>query len=129
MTTHVGNEGYIKVGGNTVAETQNWQLDISVATVDKTALGDTFESHMTTQKSWTGSASVFWDPSDTAQGAITVGSSVSIEFYPYGGTSGNVKFTGTATVEKLTLKGSYNGMLTADASFKGNGTLTGPTTI
>lgn len=123
MSNHTGNEGQVKVGGVVIAETRSWSLDTSVATTDTTVIGDTDETHKTLQKSWTGSADIFWDESDSAAQACDTGDSVTLALYPAGGDSGNIFFSGTATVEKLSLKGTYNGMVEATISFKGNGAL------
>lgn len=129
MANHVGNEGVIKVGGNTVAEARSWSLDITANTVDDTVIGDAWETHKVTQKTWTGAAEVYWDEADTAQVAVSPGASVTVAFYPEGADSGDTYWSGTATVEKVSLKGTHNGMVEASLSFKGNGALTGPATV
>ncbi len=123
MTTHTGNEGTIKVGGVVVAEIRTIQVDMSVATVDDTVVGDDAETHKALQTSWTAQADVLMDPDDAAQGACEVGQSVTIDYFPVGTDSGLMKRSGTATVEKRTEKGTYNGMLELTIQFKGNGAL------
>jgi predicted secreted protein len=123
MSNHTGNEGALKVGGNTIAEFRSWSLDINAGTVDTTTIGSTWDSHAVTQKNWSGSAEVFWDETDPAQVAADAGDSVALVFYPEGTDSGDTYFSGTATVEKLTIKGTFNGMVEASLSFKGNGAL------
>jgi hypothetical protein len=129
MANHTGNEGKVSVGGNVVAEVRSWSLDLSVATVDDTVIGDDWETHKTLQKNWSGSAEVFWDETDTAQSACTVGASVALILYPEGNDSGDTYWSGTATVEKWTIKGTHNGMVEASIGFKGNGALAGPSTV
>lgn len=129
MANHTGQYALVKVGGNTVAEARSWSLDVSAETVDDTVIGDTWNTHQVTLKSWMGSAEVYWDEADTAQSACTVGSSITLAMYPEGADSGDTYWTGTATVEKWTLKGTHNGMVEASISFKGNGALTGPSTV
>ena len=129
MANHTGQYALVKVGGNTVAEARSWTLDISAETVDDTVIGDTYTTHQVTLKSWMASAEVYWDEADTAQSACTIGASVTLAMYPEGADSGDSYWTGTATVEKLTLKGTHNGMIEYSIAFKGNGTLTGPSTV
>ena len=130
MTTKTGNDGVIKVGGVTVAETRSWALSIGIGTVDDTVMGDTWDTHKTIQKNWTGSAEVYWDEGDAAQAAsLVVGASVAVHFYPEGADAGDTYYTGTATVEKVDLKGSHNGLIEASIAYKGNGALTGPSTV
>jgi hypothetical protein len=129
MANHTGNDGVVKVGGSTVAETRSWALDISIGTVDDTVIRDTWETHQVVQKNWSAQLEVFWDETDTAQIALTVGASVTLALYPEGADSGDSYYTGTATVEKLALKGTHNGMVESSLSLKGNGALTGPSTV
>lgn len=130
MATKTGNDGVVRVGGNPVAETRSWKLDVKAGTVDDTVMGDTWETHLTTQKTWTAEAECFWDETNAAQAAALVaGASVTLALYPEGVDSGDTYYTGTATVESVTINGTHNGVINASIGFKGNGALTGPSTV
>jgi len=86
MAVIKGNAGSFRVGANTVAECQNWSLDITQEYVDTTAFGDTMREQTPTFATWTGTASAKYDITDTngqlaLQTAWLAGSSVTLRFY------------------------------------------------
>ena len=88
-------------------------------------MGDTYRTHKTTLKSWSGSVDVFWDETDTTgQGGLTVGSEVTANFYPEGSTTGDVYLTGTAIVTGKTITASFDGMIESTITLQGTGALT-----
>ena len=124
MATHLGKEGIIKVGVHTVAEVRNWSLNSTVDTVDASTLGDDWKVHKTTQKSWHGSLSCFWDETDTSgQGELALGASVTLSLYPEGDSSHAVCWTGEALVTGIDYSGSPNGLVEANITFQGSGAL------
>ena len=71
MATHIGRDGVIKVGANTVAELRSFSIEETADTVEDTVMSDTARSFISTLTSFTGSADVYWDESDTnGQGAL-----------------------------------------------------------
>lgn len=127
MATHTGSEGTVKVGSVTIAEIRSYSVEMTGDTVEDTTMGDSWRTHKTTLRSWTGSVDVFWDETDTTgQGALTVGSSVTMNFYPEGASAGVSEqyYTGTATVTGVTVNASFDGMVEASITVQGNGTLT-----
>jgi len=125
MATHTGNEGTIKVGANAVAEVRSYSIEETGDTVEDTAMGDTYRSHKPSLKSWTASADVYVDQSDTnGQGALTVGAEVTLNVYYEGETTGDAYLTGSAIVTSNNLSASFDGMLEGSISFQGNGVLT-----
>jgi predicted secreted protein len=75
-------------------------------------------------KSFSGSIDVFWDETDTTgQGALTVGSEVTIKFYPEGATTGDTFYSGSAIVTGKTINGSFDGMVEASITVQGTGAL------
>jgi predicted secreted protein len=128
MATFTGTMGVLKVGANTVAEVRNFTITESVEVVDDTVKGDTWRTKKTTFKTWNASADLFWDYTDTTgQGALAVGSEVTIEAYPADDTSGYQYKTGTAIVTELEITSDLEGMVEASATLEGNGALTSAT--
>lgn len=123
MSHTSGNEGIVKVNGNAYAEMRSWQYDVSAGTTDATVIGDDWEDHEVTQKSWTGSADIFWDETETAQ-QVDAGDVVALVFYPAGTDAGSPMRSGNATIDKITIKGTYNGLVEASISYKGKGAMT-----
>lgn len=128
MGTHIGNEGTVKIGSNVVAEVREWSITERAATVDDTAIGDAWDTHLVGTKSWNGSLTCHWDETDTTgQGALTVGASVTLGVYAEGATNGDTFYSGTATVTQIQRQGSLNGVVSAAFEFQGNGALASAT--
>ena len=105
MATHKGSEGTVKVGANAVAEIRSYSLEESADTLEDTSMGDSARTYKSSLTSFSGSLDVFWDETDTnGQGALTIGSEVTLNVYPEGDTSGDTYYAGTAivTVDELT---------------------------
>lgn len=125
MATHIGRDGIVKVGSNAVAELRSFSIEETGDTVEDTVMTDTARTYIPTLTSFTGSADVFWDETDTSgQGALTVGSSVTINFYPEGDDTGDTYYTGTALVTGVTRSASFDGMVEASITLQGSGALT-----
>ena len=125
MTTHAGKEGVVKVGANTVAEVTDWSLNESANPIDDTELADDWATHKVGLKSWDGSLTAFWDPSDTnGQGAMTIGASITLNLYPEGADSADTYYTGTCTITGKGREAAKDGMVSASFTFTGNGALT-----
>lgn len=128
MANHVGNEGVVKIGTSTVAEVRSFSITTSADTVEDTVMGDTWKSHVVTQKSWTAEVTCFWDETDTTgQGAMTAGASVTLNLYPEGATSADTYFSGTAIVTSVGTSQTHNGMVEATFSLQGTGALSSST--
>jgi len=125
MATHIGRDGIVKVGANAVAEVRSFSIEETGDTVEDTVMTDTARTFVPTLTSFTGSADVYWDETDTTgQGALTVGSSVTIGFYPEGDTTGDTYYTGTAIVTGVSRSASFDGMVEASITLQGSGALT-----
>lgn len=127
MATHTGTEGTVKIGSDAIAEVKSYTLSEEGETADSTTLDNTngFRTHKHTLKTWSGSIECFWDETDTnGQVALSVGSSVTLNLYPEGDSSGDNYYTGTATVTGVETSAAVDGLVEAKFSFLGNGALT-----
>ena len=125
MATHIGRDGVIKVGSNSVAELRSFSIEETGDTVEDTVMTDTARTFIPTLTSFTGSADVYWDETDTTgQVALAVGSSVTIGFYPEGEVAGDTYNTGTAIVTGVSRSSSFDGMVEASITLQGSGALT-----
>lgn len=124
MATHIGRDGVLKVGSNAVAEVRSFSIEETADTVEDTVMTDTARTYATTLTSFTGSADVYWDETDTnGQGALDIGASVTIGFYPEGDGSGATYYTGTALVTGVSRSASFDGMVEASVTLQGTGAL------
>jgi predicted secreted protein len=125
MANHTGSEGTVHVGTSAIAEIRSYSVSETADTIEDTSMGDTSRTYKSSLKSFTGSVDVYWDETDTTgQGALTVGSEVTIKFYPEGTTSGDTYYSGSAIVTGLTINGSFDGMVEASINVQGTGALT-----
>jgi hypothetical protein len=125
MANHTGSEGTVKVGANAVAEIRSFSIDETGDTIEDTALGDSFRSFKAGMRQWSGTIDTWWDETDTnGQGALDVGSSVTLNFQPEGSDSGDTQIQGTALITGKTINSSFDGMVEATYSVTGVGGLT-----
>jgi hypothetical protein len=125
MATHTGSEGTVKVGANTIAEIRSYSIEQTSDTVEDTTMGDSWRTHKTTLKAWSGTVDVFWDETDTnGQTALVVGAEVTANFYPEGATTGDAYLYGTAIVTGKTVSASFDGMVESTITLQGTGALT-----
>jgi hypothetical protein len=125
MATFTGSDGVILVGSDQVAEVRSYSIDETMDTLEDTAMGDTSRTYKTSLKTFSGSADVFFDDTDTSgQGALTVGSEVTLNVQFEGNTTGDHKLSGTVLITGRTISASFDGMVEASISFQGTGALT-----
>ena len=88
-------------------------------------MGDTARTYKSSLTSFSGSLDVFWDETDTSgQGALSIGSEVTLNVYPEGDTAGDTYYTGTAIVTGVSRSASFDGLVEASISVQGSGSLT-----
>ena len=125
MATHTGSSGLIKVGTNTVAEVRSFTLDTTAELLEDTTLTDTSKSFQVGKKGATASVECFWDETDTnGQIAIAEGSSVALNLYPEGATSGDYYYSGTYLISANSVTTPTDGIIEATFSATLTGALT-----
>ena len=128
MATHIGRDGVIKVGANAIAELRSFSIEETADTVETTTMTLSARTHKVTLTSFSGSADVYWDETDTAQTSLAVGTEdLTIEFYPEGTAVGATYYTGTMHVTGVSKSSSFDGMVEASITFQGTGALTSDT--
>ena len=125
MATHLGKEGTVQVGSNAIAEIRSFSIDESIDVVEDTSMGDSSKTYKATIKDFSGSVDVLYDDTDTnGQTALSVGSSVTLNFAPEGITSGKVKLSGDAIVTGKSVTSSFDGLVESTITVQGTGGLT-----
>jgi predicted secreted protein len=124
MGIHKGSEGTVHVGTDAVAEIRSYSVEETADTLETTSMGDAARTHLASLTSFSGSLDVYWDEADTAQIALTVGTSVTIKFYPEGTASSAKYYSGTAIVTGVSRSASFDGLVEASISVQGTGALT-----
>lgn len=127
MTTHLGNNGKFKVGSDLVGELLNASVTEEAATVDDSAIGDAYDTHLVGSKKWSMSATAMYDPADDGQSALVVGASITVGYYPVGDATGSAYRSGTGTVTKIGNSIARNQRVEVAIDIEGNGALTDET--
>ena len=128
MATHAGSEGLVKVGANTIGNVRSYSIEETADTIEETTMGQSARLYRASLTSWSGSVDIYWDETDTTgQGALTVGSEVTLNFYPEGDDAGDTYYTGTAIVTGVTKSAAFDGMVEGSISIQGDGALTSTT--
>jgi hypothetical protein len=107
-----------------LAEVRSFTLDITGDVIEDTSMGDSFRSYVAGLGSYTASVECFFDETDTAQNALDVGSSLTLELYPEGAASGDTYFTGTVIVTGKSVNSSFDGMVEVSFTATGTGGIT-----
>jgi len=124
MATHTGSEGTIKIGSDTLGELRSFSLESTAETIEDTSMGDSARTYKVGLTAFTGTASVFFDETDTAQGNVDAGTEITLNVYPEGDTAGDTYYSGSAIVTGRTINSSFDGMVEMELSFQGSGALT-----
>ena len=124
MATHTGSEGTIKIGSDTLGELRSFSLESTAETIEDTSMGDSARTYKVGLTAFTGTASVFFDETDTAQGTVDAGTEITLNVYPEGDTAGDTYYSGSAIVTGRTINSSFDEMVEMELSFQGSGALT-----
>ena len=124
MATHTGSEGTMKVGSTTVGELRSYTLDQSADTIEDSSMGDSTRTYKVGLKAWSGSASLFFDETDSGQTALALGTEIALKVYPEGASSGDKYYYGQAIITGSNVSASFDGMVEAEVTFTGTGVLT-----
>ena len=124
MATHNGSEGTVHIGTDPIGELKSYSLEETAETLENTSMGDLARTYSPSLTSFSGSVDVFWDETDTAQIALTLGSTVLIKIYPEGIQSGDKYYSGNAIVTGVTRSASFDGLVEASITVQGTGVLT-----
>jgi predicted secreted protein len=135
MATLTGNNGVLKIDDQAgtptaIAAVRNFTIDITTDTIEKTAMGNDTRQYVKGLSSWSGSADIYFDPSEMptsiAAGIIglnptleAVGSDAyTIELYLNNTAN---KFSGECIVTGFSVNSTMDGMVEASISFQGSG--------
>jgi|TARA_R100000479_G_scaffold113520_2_gene57423 hypothetical protein len=124
MATFKGKDGVVKVGSNAIGEIRNFSVDESADTIEDTSMGDTARTYVDSLTQFTASIDALFDDGDTAQTALTIGSTATFSFLPEGDSSGKYSLSGSGIVTGITRSQSFDNMVEISFSLQGSGALT-----
>ena len=123
MATHTGSEGVIKISSTVIGELRSYTLENTSDTIEDTSMGDASRTYKVGMKGFSGSASLFFDEADAGQLLIVVGTEIAIKVFPEGASSGDKFYEGDAVVTAYNISASFDGLVEAEMTFTGTGTL------
>ena len=102
MTFYTGNDGDILIGAQAIGEITRWTLRESAEAIPGPAMGDSFEKFKGGRPTSSGTFDYNLDDGDTlGQGALAVGSEVTLNLRARGTASGRPEATVTALITEL----------------------------
>ena len=124
MAAIAGKDGKVMVGGNQVAETTNWSLDIGTDTIDTTAHGDEWRKFIAGLKNWSATIEANWDMSDVngqkaLQDALLGGTKVTLQLYV-----GSNYYSGEAYITRISVGVPVGDKVSVTFEAQGTGQLT-----
>ena len=123
-----GKNGKVIIGesGNQkVAAIKNWSLELSLETLETTALGDDWKNYITGLKEWTASSEGDYEvPTDTQgqaalQEAYLAGTIVTVKLY----VDGTNYYQGTAYISSLSIEDPVDDVVSISLELTGTGEL------
>ena len=127
MATFRGSDGALQYNSNAVGEIQSWELSVDRPELETTAMADTSAEFTLDIPNWSGTATVNFDYSDTAQAAIvaqviagTVASAVTAQFR----VSSTKYLSGSVLVRSASVSSQRGSIVTATLQLRGTGALT-----
>lgn len=124
MATYKGKEGVIRLNAELVGEVRSFELTVTSNEVDTSTMGSDWTGVDSTQKSWSGTAEMFFDPADVGQAEMVVGDKVAVQFYPQGNATGRRLESGSALVTSIARSQSHDNIVSLTIEFTGDGALT-----
>lgn len=123
MATYKGKEGVISLNAEFVGEVRSFELTVTANEVDTSTMGSDWTGVDSTQKSWSGTAEMFFDPADVGQMEMVVGDKVAVSFYPAGNATGRRLESGSALVTSIARSQSHDNIVSLTIEFTGDGAL------
>jgi hypothetical protein len=128
MANIVGKNGVVKGGTagseSVIGEVTGFSINQTADTIETSTMGSADRSYVTSLKSFSGSVDVLHSvTAGDNQSEFAVGSSLQLELYPNGTTSGEKYFEGTVLCTGKDVTSTFNDMVTATFSFQGTGQL------
>jgi hypothetical protein len=128
MATIAGNDGQVTIAGNVVTSTRNFSVDITADTIETSAMGVDVRTYVKGMSSWSGSADIYFNTSDTQADFLLAGSTstvggqpVAVKFYIDQDATNDVVLYGNGIITGYSVSSSMDGLVEATISVQGSG--------
>jgi len=128
MATIAGNDGQVTIAGNVVTTTRNFSVDITADTIETSAMGTDARTYIKGMSSYSASADIYFNTSDTQADFLVAGSSstvggtpVAVKFYIDQDASNDIVLFGNGIITGYSVSSSMDGLVEATISIQGSG--------
>lgn len=134
MAILTGNDGKVRVGSTDLAAVRSFSIEQTADTIETSAMGTDVRTYVKGMSTWSGSADIYFDESETNTLKDTL--NIAGSAHAVGGASSAVKlvlqdgggddkwFSGNVLITGFTINSSMDGMVEASISFQGSGAIT-----
>jgi len=103
---------------------RSYTLTQSADTIEDTTMGDTNRTYVSSLKTGTLSAEVYWDDADAVQLVMDAAADVIFEVYPTGSGTGEKYYSGAGIVTSNEITASFDGMVEGSFEVQISGAVT-----
>ena len=130
MAVMTGTNGALRENGATICRVRNWNVNITRDALDVTCLGEEWRAYVAGLKGATGSATLIYDPQESAAVALlnsvfTAGESGGADVEFVLSTADSKRLAAKAFVTSVSPSVSVGEVSTCDVQFQINGAITG----
>lgn len=123
MAVIQGHTGEVQIGNVVMTQVSGWTYRTSQPPLKYGVLGDINLQSVPGVRDNTGTVEGFYDTTDAQQTSVIAaseaGTTVSLQLYPEGDSSGNVEYTGTVSIAEMDLSGRHGELVGFNFSFDG----------
>lgn len=123
MSILKGKNAYVKIGANTMIQTDDWTLVINNGIEEITDHGDSWVVRTSTILDWNATVEMYTDFADTAQAAlktaVLAGTTVTVNLYE----SASNYWSGTVCIDTMSQSAPAPGLVRLTVNFLGSGAL------
>jgi hypothetical protein len=124
MARFKGKNGAITSGASDLGEIESFTIDITAAELPSSVMGTDWAVTDVGLKTASGSISVLHDRADAGQATLTVGSVVTLTFFPEGETTGLTTISGSFVITSRSINSSATDIVKASYNFANNDAVT-----
>lgn len=118
MTTYLGEDGTVTVGGTAVAQIESWSYNEEGAKVPTPYMGASAIVELAGKPRVNGRIRCWYDGADAGQGALDQGANVALVLYPRGNSSGLPRLTiASADIDTRSIETPVEGGISIEFGF------------
>jgi hypothetical protein len=118
MARYKGKDGFASISGTEIGERISFDLETTVAETDGSVMGDDWTDSEALQLSASGSMDLLFDHGDAGQMLLVAGTTIALELYPTGNTTGHEKISGNFLITSVSRASNVGELVKRTVSIK-----------